>query len=173
MFQKGELIVYGNTGVCRVQEIGHPEGLRNIDKGRLYYTLAPVYQSGVIYAPVDTAVFMRPVLSCREAEELILQIPAISEKECGSRDQKTISDHYRGFLSSHRCEDLVQLIKTVYTKTKRYRQNGKKPSQVDQLYLKRAEGLLYGEFAVALGIDSSEVVPYIYRLIGKEAETAS
>ena len=116
MFQKGELIVYGNTGVCRVQEIGHPEGLRNIDKGRLYYTLAPVYQSGVIYAPVDTAVFMRPVLSCREAEELILQIPAISEKECGSRDQKTISDHYRGFLSSHRCEDLVQLIKTVYTK---------------------------------------------------------
>ena len=65
------------------------------------------------------------------------------------------------------------LIKTVYTKTKRSRQNGKKPSQVDQLYLKRAEGLLYGEFAVALGIDSSEVVPYIYRLIGKEAETAS
>lgn len=172
MFQKGDLIVYGNTGVCRVQDVGHPAGVRNLDKNRLYYTLAPVYQSGTIYAPVDSTVFMRPVLSSAEAEELIRQIPSISEKECASRDQKLISDHYRSFLTSHRCEDLVQLIKTVYSKSKRSRQSGKKPSQVDQLYLKRAEGLLYGEFAVALGIDSSEVVDYISRRIGEE-EAAS
>lgn len=172
MFCEGEMIIYGNTGVCRVQGIGHPDGVRGIDSTRLYYTLAPVYQPGVIYAPVDTPVFTRPVLSRREAEELIGQIPVITEEECPSRDQKLLSAHYRGFLESHRCEDLIQLIKTVYSRSRRSQAAGRKPSQVDQLYLKRAESLLYGEFAVALGIEPSEVVPYIARRIdGDGAES--
>lgn len=165
MFAEGELIIYGNTGVCRVEGIGHPAGVRGINADRLYYTLTPIYQAGVIYAPVDTPVFMRPVLSRQEAEELISRIPVISGKECPSRDQKLLSSHYQGFLESHRCEDLIQLIKTVYSRSKRSQAAGRKPSQVDQLYLKRAEGLLYGEFAVALGIEPSEVVPYISRRI--------
>ena len=164
MFQKGDFIVYGNAGVCRVEEVGHPDGIRNIDGGRLYYTLAPQYQTGVIYAPVDTPVFMRPVLSAREAEELIDRIPSI--REDGYSSQKLLSDHYRGFLETHQCEDLVQLIKTVYGKSRQFQQNGRKPRQVDQHYLKRAEELLYGEFAVALGIGAGEVVGYISDRVG-------
>ena len=37
MFQKNDLIVYGNTGICRVEEIGTPESLPGVDKGKLYY----------------------------------------------------------------------------------------------------------------------------------------
>ena len=33
MFQKNDLIVYGNTGICRVEEIGTPESLPGVDKG--------------------------------------------------------------------------------------------------------------------------------------------
>lgn len=163
MFQKNDYIVYGTTGVCRVLDIGHPQGVRNIDSSRLYYTLEPVYQPGSIYTPVDTTIFMRPILTSQEAEALILQIPSISESDCGcaGRDQKLLSSHYHSFLESHRCEDLVQLIKTVYSKNRRNQQGGRKPSSLDQLYLRRAEGLLYGEFAVALGIDPGEVVSYI------------
>jgi len=163
MFQKNDYIVYGTTGVCQVLDIGHPQGVRNIDSSRLYYTLAPVYQQGVIYTPVDTTIFMRPILTSQEAEELIRQIPSISESDCDhiGRDQKLLSSHYHSFLESHRCEDLVQLIKTVYSKNHRSQQVGRKPSNLDLLYLRRAEGLLYGEFAVALGIDPGEVVAYI------------
>ena len=39
MYQVGDLIVYGGTGVCRVMEVGPQTG------GRLYYTLEPVYGS--------------------------------------------------------------------------------------------------------------------------------
>lgn len=40
MFQIGQLILYGNTGVCRVEAIGPPQ-LAAADKTKDYYTLAP------------------------------------------------------------------------------------------------------------------------------------
>lgn len=161
MFQKGDMIIYGNTGVCRVAEISRLENVRGADPEKLYYTLVPLYQTGVIYAPVDTPVYMRLTLSRNAAEELISQIPAIREDEYRSRDQKMLSEHYRMFFETHRCEDLLQLIKTFYAKSKQLLKSGKKPGQIDQRYMKRAEELLYGEFAVALGIPCAEVLQYI------------
>ena len=68
MFQIGELVVYGSTGVCRVEEIS---GLNQPgeDREKRYYRLRPLWQDGVIYAPVDSRkVSIRPVISREEAE---------------------------------------------------------------------------------------------------------
>ena len=43
MYEIGQLIVYGNEGVCRVEEIGTPK-ISGVDKHRDYYTLAPIYR---------------------------------------------------------------------------------------------------------------------------------
>ena len=43
MYEIGQLIVYGNEGVCRVEEIGTPK-ISGVDKHREYYTLAPIYR---------------------------------------------------------------------------------------------------------------------------------
>ena len=67
-------------------------------------------------------------------------------------------------LQSHDCEELVQLIKTVYAKSRRH---GRRVSQVDQRYRKRAEELLNSELSVALGIPLKEVPAYINQRIGK------
>ena len=48
MYQVGDLIVYGGTGVCRVMEVGPQTG------GRLYYTLEPVYGSCRIFTRLRT-----------------------------------------------------------------------------------------------------------------------
>ena len=58
----------------------------------------------------------------------------------------------------------MQLIKTVYAKSRRH---GRRVSQVDQRYRKRAEELLHGELSVALGIPFHEVPAYIESVIGK------
>ena len=72
MYQVGDLIVYGGTGVCRVMEVGPQTG------GRLYYTLEPVYGSCRIFTPVENSkVLMRPIVTRQEAERLIDEIPAI------------------------------------------------------------------------------------------------
>ena len=36
MFEKGEYVVYGSKGVCRIQEISHVD-IPGVDQKRLYY----------------------------------------------------------------------------------------------------------------------------------------
>ncbi|MCI2106388.1 MAG: CarD family transcriptional regulator [Intestinimonas sp.] len=174
MFQKGDLIIYGNTGVCRVEEVGPPKNIGGADRDRLYYTLSPVYGTGNIYIPVDTSVFMRPVISREEADRLIDRIPLIQEDICDSSNQRTLNEHYQAVLQTHTCEDLLQLIKTVYAKNRNYIHRGKKPGQTDQKYKKRAEDLLYGELSVALDIPLEKVEGYIRKKMAaleKKSET--
>ena len=79
MYSVGELIVYGGTGVCEVEAVE--------TKGeRQFYRLRPLYQSGIISVPVDGKVFMRPVISREEAEELAadeVARPGTSEHQTG------------------------------------------------------------------------------------------
>lgn len=167
MFEKGSLMVYDTTGVCRVEDIGVPEGLPVAREGREYYKLTPVFGSGTIYIPVDTKVFMRPVISRQEAERLIRKIPEIRENLCESKNQKVLEDHYKESLMTHDCEDLIQLIKTVYMKKKNLERIGKKAGKTDTQYMKRAKALLHEELSVALGIPVDEVEDYIAGAVGR------
>ena len=78
MYLVGEYIVYGTSGVCKVEAIG-PMEISGVNKDKLYYTLAPLYSKGSkVFTPVDNdKVVMRPVLTKEEARELIEQIPTI------------------------------------------------------------------------------------------------
>lgn len=77
MFQAGDLVVYGTTGVCRVESIDQPNKT-GPDRHRKYYQLKPLYQDGVIYTPVEnTKVSIRPVISREQAEHLIDLIPSM------------------------------------------------------------------------------------------------
>lgn len=169
MFQKGKLIMYGNVGVCRVEDVGVPQGLSIADKEKLYYTLRPVYGSGTIYIPVESKVFMRPVISKEQAQELISKIPQIQEEPYYGRDQKVLSEQYRSFMQTHECEDLLQLIKTVYVKSKKLTRDGRKPGKTDLQYKKKAEELLHSELAIALEIPVEEVPNYIAKEVEKAA----
>jgi len=164
MFQVGDLIIYSGEGVCRVESIGKPE-MSGVNKDRLYYTLVPIYREGKIFIPVDTKVFMRPILTKEAALELIRQIPQIETTICQDRNQRQLTEHYQNLIQSHQCDDLVQIIKAVYLKEQVVRARGKKPGQVDERYRKRAEDMLHGELAVALGIDREEVASYIQKSI--------
>lgn len=167
MFEKGSLMIYDTTGVCRVEDVGRPEGVPVSDKTKIYYKLAPVFGSGVIYIPVDTKVFMRPVITKNEAEDLIRRIPEIRESEFETKNQKTLENYYKESLRSHACEDLVQLIKTVHLKKRNLERNGRKAGKTDQQYMKRAQALLHEELSVALEIPVDQVEEYITNRVGK------
>ena len=166
MFQTGELVVYGGEGVCRVEAVG-PIAMSGVEDDRPYYTLAPLYRVGKIYAPVDTTVLMRPVLSRKEAEELIRRIPDIEAPVLTDHNPRVLGAFYQEIIRSHDCSDMIVLIKTAYRKTQARRAKGAKPGQVDERYMKRAEDLLYGELAVALDISREEVGGYIAKAVGK------
>jgi len=167
MFQVGDFIIYGGEGACQVEAVG-PLELEGFEGDKPYYTLAPLYRAGKIYTPVNTNVYMRPVLSRAEAEALVRQIPSIKAAPCAVRNPRVLGEFYQEMLRSHDCESMVLLIKTAYGKSQRRLARGAKPSQVDERYLKRAEDLLYGELAVALDIPREEVVSYIAQAVVNE-----
>ena len=171
MFQKGDLIIYNNEGVCRVEDVGPLKNLSDGQSERLFYKLSPVYGKGFIFIPVDTKVFMRPVITKEKARELITKIPKIKSNELDTNNQKQLNEYYQSSFLSHECEDLLQLIKTVYLKTQKQISCGKKPGQTDQRYMNRAEELLHGELAIVLGIPCDEVTSYIEKALASK-ETA-
>lgn len=163
MFNKGEKIVYGTTGVCVVDDICEKELIRNQKK--LYYILKPIFQSNnIIYAPVeDGKVFMRPVMTSAEADALILKIPEIKEQKT---NKILTQEDYKTELSSHNTEDLIKLTSLIYQKKKTAHQNNKKLGFVDEKYMRLAESLIFGELAVALDIPLDDVQSYIKSKIG-------
>lgn len=166
VFKPGDYVVYGGSGACRVESIGKPK-LNVADASKMYYTLCPLYSSEIIYAPVDTGVFMRPVLSRVEAEQLIARIPAMEMVDFEDHSATELKEHYNAAFRSHNCEDLLCLVKGVYAKSISFTGRGKKLGQVDQQYWKRAEDLLHGEFAIALGIPRETVGDYIAATLGE------
>ena len=160
MYQVGQWIIYGGEGECQVEAIG-PLAMRGANREKLYYTLAPAYRSGKVYAPVDGQVFSRPILSRDEAEALVRAIPGMKPDVCREKNLRLLTAHYQNLLSSHQCEDLVQIIKAAHVRRQERRSSGAKPGQVDERFMKRAEDLLYGELAVALGMERDQVSDYI------------
>ncbi|HWR19096.1 MAG TPA: CarD family transcriptional regulator [Clostridia bacterium] len=167
MYNIGDHIIYGKTGICAVKDIGYQE-IPGSSARRLYYTLKPIYAAGVIYTPVDnTSVFMRHAVNHDEAMTLIQQIPAIENTIDDTSDitGKELPEYYKSLMASHDCTDLIKLIITVYAKKQQAEQDKKKIGQTDQNFMRNAEELLYGELSVALGIDKENVPSFIEQTI--------
>ena len=160
MYEPGEVIVYGSTGVCRVEAVGPRTLMRGVTK--TCYTLRPLYGSDTIYVPADTTVFMRRPITRAQADELIDRIPETPDAPLPT-DPAGARSTYESALQSHDCADLLALTHRIYRKTQQVRSHNRQPNQTDQRYLKRAEDLLYGELAVALGVERDQVVGYIAR----------
>lgn len=166
MFRVNDLIVYGQIGVCRITDISVPDFCK--DSNRLYYTLEPVSHRGTVFCPVDTSVYMRPILSREEAEELIRMIPGIAAASCAASNMQELNHHYSELMRSHSYEDLISLLISIYTKKNNRIQNNQKIGTVDETYLKRAESLLYTELSVSLEIPEKDVPGYIAEKLGQK-----
>lgn len=162
MFAAGDLVVYGGEGVCRVESIG-PSGLRYDGGDRLYYHLVPLYRTGTVMTPLDTAVLMRPVIGRDAALALIRSLPALPVMRPAEGGMRAAKDFYHQLVARCDCAELASMIHTVCRKRAWAIRHGKKVSQMDERYLKRAEEQLYGELAAALDIARDEVVPFIRR----------
>lgn len=162
MFSIGDLVVYGGEGVCRVERIGH-SAISCADPTREYYTLAPLYHTGHVMTPVDTRVLMRPIMTAAEAEAFVASLPTLEAENTAELNQRAAREHYQAVVTSYDCARLAAFMKTLYIKRAAAIKSGKKVSQLDERYAKRAEDALYGELAAALGIDRDEVCAYIRR----------
>lgn len=155
MFQIGESVVYGTTGVCTISAIG-PLTMHGVDRKREYYTLQPVYQEGAVYVPAqgETRKQMRYPLSSQEAEQLLERIPEIRPCEIEHFNYKQRTEAFSTALHQNECDSLVSIIKAVEQKKRHVRE--KQQYNVDNNFMKRAMNLLCGELSFSLGISLEE-----------------
>lgn len=171
MFQKGDYVVCGNNGICVVENVT-TLNMTNIPKDSLYYILKPVYaESSKVYIPVNNhKAVIRPALTKKEVHDLIARIPSL--ELIWVENEKQREHTYKECMRNNNCEDFVRIIKTLYLRKKDRQLKGQKVIGLDDRYLKMAEDLLYGELAVALGIEKKDVQAYITegikKLTGKE-----
>ena len=160
MYSINDFIVYGKMGVCRVTDITVPNNIRWAGK-KLYYVLQPLQGNCVIYAPVDTKVFMRPIISAEDANRLIKAIPKMQTDPYYNDRMQELVSHYENVLHEHHCGDLLALAMSIYAKKQELEEQNHKFGQIDGRYLKQAEELLYCELSLALNIPMEKVPEYI------------
>ena len=169
MYEVGDLIVYGRTGICEVTEITTLK-MDGVPKDKLYYILRPVHEKhGKVFTPVDNEkIVMRRVISKEEAEKLIREIPQIEGLWIGNEKQR--EEKYRECMKSCNCAEWVRIIKTLYERKVSRLKQGKKITATDERYLRMAEGNLYSELSIALGIPESGMEAYISNKINETEE---
>lgn len=160
MYQIGEFIVYGNNGVCEVIDIG-PINIGGVNKNTKYYTLKPIYESGNIFVPVDTPVFIRSVSTYDEVQDLIKSIPSINEIEYDEKNVRLLQSHYMKLLEARDCKSLLTILAITENKKSIAVKSGRKFGQIDDKFMKIARGLIDDEFSVVLGIQKEDVEEYI------------
>ncbi len=174
MFQPGELVVYGTTGVCRVEEVTRPNRT-GPDRERQYYLLKPLHQDGVIYTPVESngKVPIRAVITREEAEALIDLIPTMCAEAYHGPTLQALAQHYQTVVRSHDCRDLIELMMSIYAKRQLVESQNRRLGMVDERFMKQAERLLYGELSVALDIPFDDVQSYIAQRVDRGLENSA
>lgn len=168
MFKTGAYIICGQHGVCRVEDIGTLK-LSEASKGKIYYTLSQVYsKGGVIYVPAESEkIVMRQIVSRNEAEALIDEMDDM--ESLWVANEKRREETFKDALRTCDYRNWVKVIKTIYERKMSRMAQGKKVTASDERYLHMAEDNLYGELALALDMDRSEVERYITeRINGRE-----
>ena len=159
MYQVGDYIVKSSNGICEVKDITHPDFVD--DSKKLYYLLQPLSdKKTLLYVPTSrNDGSMRPVITEREAQELIQMIPAIDEPWINNERERERS--YKKAIKSNEPKKLIGIIKLIYQRKKRRQEQGKKITIVDNQYFDKAEHLLYSELELALGKSREDIYKQI------------
>lgn len=161
MYQVGDWIIYGNTGLCQVAEIKTVDSPL-IGSSQLHYVLKPLSQGYTISTPVgNSKVSTRPIISKREAERLFDEIPFIEARAYYSQRAQELAEHYKTLVVTQDCGDLIELTMSLYAKKQQISEEKGRFGAVDQKFLKQAEDVLFGELSVALGMPKEVVAGYI------------
>ena len=167
MFSVGDTVVYRHH-VCNIASIREA-----YFEGRDYFELRTLFEKSLkLFVAVDDAhpPVMRQPMSKQEANELIdsiLDADTIDESILHAHGttlslaERQVKEEYERRLKSNNSVDLILVIKSAYERTRERENTGKRTTAVDKKFLDLAEGLLYDELSVALGIDREHVGDFV------------
>ncbi|MHC0038520.1 CarD family transcriptional regulator [Pseudoneobacillus sp. C159] len=162
MFTIGEVIVYSEHGLCRVDDIRE----KTIsDETKTYYELHPLDQENLIISvPIDSKkVLMLKTLDRESALEIIatFQQPGIEWID----DPKLRSRKYNELIHSGDRSKIARIASTLMRKNLEMKANSKKLYDQDRKLLQTIQNILFHELALSLGTTVEEIDGRIDQLL--------
>lgn len=160
MLELNSTVIYGSNGIFKVTEIRE-----EISRGKKssFYVLQSVGDAkSYVYLPTDNPVLLAKVRQLLDRDAvcaLIDSFPSLQTEWIV--DDRSRGEHFRTVLESGDRLKIAELICTIYFHKQELAAKGRRLRSSDDTYFQRAEKLLYDEFALALGIERSDVVPFI------------
>lgn len=155
MLKQGDVVVYKCKGMYEVQEVG-TLNFSFVDRKKQYYTLQSMdNESDKVYSPVDDNSNIRRPMTKEEAMELVEKVDTIDTLWVAN--EKMREQEYKKCIATYDPENWVQVLKTLYSRTKK---RGSITS-MDKKYKQLLEHVFYGELAYVLGIPANAVETFI------------
>ncbi len=162
-FSKGDLVLYGSNGVCRIDDI---EPREQDD----YYILYPVHKQRTrLMVPVHNAHLMARMRSIPSAADLKAAMhTAFSQPIEWIDDTSARKESAKEILARGNEGEVLSLMRTFYLHRQAAIEAGRKSTLSDKSILKEAEQLIFDEFSVVFQLEPEEVSD----LISAEASAA-
>ena len=153
MYKSGDVVVYGRD-VYRIKDVKD-----NYLFDKTYYIMNPIDDDSLVTSvPVDTASYLRDVITKEEAEELIAKISFIEIVQASDRE---IEYEYKQLLRENTLEALIKIIKTTYMRNMMRQNQNKRISEKDEQYFNQAERRLYNELSISLHLTFDDTKQYV------------
>lgn len=156
MFDIGDYIVYGNNGICQVEDITHPQ-ISGIDNTRLYYVLIPEKtRESRLFCPAENSkVPLRKIITSEEAMQILGEAPDLQPLLFDN--ERVREERFKNIIKGCDCRELIQVIKALILRRNQREEVGKKITATDERLLKQAEEELYSELSLATGQDKLNI----------------
>ena len=162
MFQIGEVVAYGATGVCTIDDIRLMSMSRSGTKKQEYYVLRPAATPTCLtYVPTSSPLTekMRRILRRDEIDAMLSDIRG--QKLDWIEDTRRRADVFGAIISGGLTAELLKLIGCLYEEKQSCSGRGRRFSTADDRLLASAERVVSEEFSYSLQIKPSEVSAYI------------
>lgn len=172
MFEVGEVVSYGATGICTIEDIRLESLSRAGTRKQEYYILRPVATpTCTAYVPVGNEALtakMRRIYTKEQIDALIQSVRG--QKLEWIDDTRRRSEEFGQIVSRGISAELLMLIACLYLEKKARSGGGRKFCPTDEKLLASAERIVSEEFAYALQIPQKQVTSYIAGQMGNTAE---
>ena len=163
-FKKGDLVVYGTSGVCVLEDICE---MNLGGDTHMYYILKPKSNGGsTVFVPCDNDLLkakLRYVLTKDEIEAILRGVKnhdidwIVDRRKRGESFKEIIVGGVKG--------EMLSMIRCLHQRRYELAKQSKKLSTSDEGFLKTAEKLVSEELGFALGIPANDVGEYIRNIV--------
>ncbi|MEH7379464.1 CarD family transcriptional regulator [Bacillus sp. JJ1533] len=170
MFNIGDLVIYSNMGICRIDDICEKtySGIT-----RKYYIMSPIEDSTLtIQNPVDNdRILMKGIIGKSESEEILdsFKLPGVQWIDNGSERHKKYSE----IVSSGDRKEISGVLNTIMSKKYEFELIDKKLSEHDRRLLLHIQKILFKELAITLDTSVKAIEKKINQMIAYKMSKAS